>query len=356
MSDKYLIDSHKLHLHPERVAEWKSTGDCYPIYMEVSPIGACNHRCTFCGLDFMEYKPVRLDPELLKERFKEMGELGLKSIMFAGEGEPFLHPKMPEITQYAKESGIDVSFTTNASLMKKEKAEKILPLTSWIKVSLNAGTAETYAKIHRTKESDFDKVWANLRDAIALKNVNNWECTIGVQAILLPENAHEMVTLAQKCKETGLDYLVIKPYSQHPQSHTEKYNGLRYDSFDDVAEQLEALNDEYFNVIYRSNTMKKLQLTERGYDRCLSLPFWSYMDASGHIWGCSVYLSQPDFDFGSVIDSTFKEIWGGEKRAKTMNHIHTDFDCSSCRQNCRMDEVNRYLTGLKNPQSHDNFI
>ena len=49
--------------------------------------------------------------------------------------------------------------------MGQKFIESSLPLTKWVKVSLNAGSAGTYAKIHQTKKRDFDKVIQNVKNA-----------------------------------------------------------------------------------------------------------------------------------------------------------------------------------------------
>ena len=257
--DKYRIDSHKLMYHVPRVNDWLNKKIIYPIYMEVSPAGACNHRCTFCALDFMEYRKRYLDASVFKERLSEMARLGLKSIMYAGEGEPFLHKQMAEIVRHTKAAGIDVALTTNGVLFRKRLAQEILGDTEWIKVSINAGTSDTYAEIHGTKPSDFDKVIDNMADAVKIRQDKGYECTLGMQMLLLPENQHEALLLAETAKNTGMDYLIIKPYSQHLMSKTEKYKNITYSDYSHLSEELSKFNSQDFNVIFR---MKSYGLQE----------------------------------------------------------------------------------------------
>lgn len=351
MVDQYRIDSHKLMYHSQRVKDWQDGKMVYPIYMEVSPAGACNHRCTFCGVDFMGYQNRCLETGMFKERLSEMGMLGLKSIMYAGEGEPFLHGDMVELANYTKDSGIDVAFTTNASLFKQEYAENVLGKTSWIKVSINAGSEETYGKIHRAKERDFERVIENMKYAAKIRRDNHYSCTLGFQMILLPENSHECTTLAQIAKDIGMDYLVIKPYSQHTQGIQSEYKSVKYDQYESLGEALVKLNSDQFNVVFRSNAMEQWDAGTHTYDRCMALPFWSYIDAGGNVLGCSIYLDDERFIYGNIKKQTFQEIWEGAKRRKSLCWVESELDASNCRVNCRMDKINKYLHEIKSNQA-----
>lgn len=354
--DKFKIDSHKLIYHVGRVNDWLEGKNVYPIYAEISPSGTCNHRCTYCALDFMGYQPRFLDTEMLKTRLTEMGGLGLKSVMFAGEGEPFLHKNMAEIVNHTKKSGIDVAFTTNGALMKDSIIDRILGDTTWIKVSINGATKETYAKIHRTHQDDFDRVIKNMTYAAKLRKEKGYDCALGMQLMLLPENQHEAAPLAKLAKEIGMDYLVIKPYSQHPLSKTQIYKDIKYSDYEHLSETLEGISNDKFSVIFRMKTMKKWDEKSKNYKHCLALPFWSYIDAGGNVWGCSMFLGNESFLYGNLYDNTFKDIWEGQKRADSRKMCEESLDTDDCRVNCRMDEINRYLWDLQNKPEHVNFI
>lgn len=365
--DKFQIDSHKLIYHPQRVADylaagndWEKAKTVYPIYVEVSPVGACNHRCTFCAVDYIGYKHRMLDPVVYSERVAEMGELGVKSIMFAGEGEPLLHKRIHDMARDTVDAGIDVSFTTNATALGEKFVEQSLPLTSWIKVSINAGTAETYSAIHQTKERDFALVISNLKRAVAARDRDGGKCAIGLQALLLPENAAEIETLVKIARdEIGVDYIVVKPYSQHLFSNTEMYKDVNYSGYLGMADTLQAYNTDRFNVVFRLNTMKKYHEDEsQRYNKCNATPFfWAYIMADGAVSGCSAYLLEDMFMFGNINDGSFKEIWEGARRQRCFDHVRNTLDIKDCRKNCRMDEVNRYLFNLQEDRvDHVNFI
>ena len=354
--DKYRIDSHKLLYHVSRVNDWLDGKLIYPIYIEISPAGGCNHRCIFCALDFMSYQKRYLDTAVLKERLSEMGHLGLKSILLGGEGEPLMHRQIADIINHAKNCGVDVALTTNAVLLKEFLGDKIFGDMKWMKVSIGAATKETYAKIHKTKDDDFNKVIKNLSRAVKIKQENGYKCTLGMQILLLPENRHEVILLAEIARDIGMDYLVVKPYSHHPQSKTNRYKGIKYNKDMDLSDALSKLTTKDFSVIFRRHTMKKWDKNIRGYKRCFALPFWSYIDAGGNVWGCSVYLGDERFLYGNIYDKSFKEIWEGEKRVQSLKFVENKLDARHCRTNCRMDEINQYLWNLRNPSAHVNFI
>lgn len=365
--DPYRIDSHKMLYHPDRVAQWKAAGDdwekqkeIFPIYVEISPSGSCNHRCTFCAVDYIGYEKRQLDRELLNRTLSNMAEHGVRSVMFAGEGEPLLMKGLSESIIHAKKVGIDVAITTNATPLTAKFVDECLGAISWIKASVNAGTSATHAKIHRTREGDFDLVWKNLSYAAEHRRKHSLQTRLGVQMVLIPENALEIDALCGRAKSAGMDYVVIKPYSQHLSSTTTAergYDDVDYSEFYEIAENLKRWNDDAFHVVFRRNTMESLAETSRYYNKCYSTPsFWAYVMANGDVYGCSAYLLDDRFRYGNLNDASFAEIWRGEKRRQNFEHVRQSLNISECRKNCRMEHVNRYLWDIANPPEHVNFI
>lgn len=351
-ASKTLVDSHKLIYHPDRVKEWKMIGDCYPIYVEIGLTNACNHKCIFCALDFLGKGIEFVDTNIMLKTLEEMAEKGVKSIMFAGEGESVLHKDIGLFTQEAKRYGLDVSITTNGVPLTKEKIEQCLPNLSWIRFSIDSGSPENYALIHGTNSEDFQRVLENIKECVRLKKEMNLDVTIGVQFLMIPQNKDEAVKLAKILKEIGADNLQIKPYSKHPNSP----NNLVIDSeeYNKIENELLPFNSKDFKILFRKATAKRI---EEGitYPECYGLPFFALIDAKGNVIPCNLFYGKEEFTYGNLNKNSFSEIWESEKRKKILEKLKT-LGADGCRHGCRLDAINRYLHRLKNPGLHDNFI
>ncbi|MFA5392127.1 MAG: radical SAM protein [Candidatus Paceibacterota bacterium] len=363
MKDSYAIDYHKIMFHPERLNAWlkaqKSWDKAkvfYPIYIEISLSGICNHRCRFCAFDYLGYEGGFANFQNLKKAIKDMAKGGVKSILFSGEGEPLLYPKVKEVIRYANSLGINVALATNGALLKESISKSILPFLSWLKVSIDAGSSKTHMKIHRPKIQDFEIILSNLNKAAKIRKQKKLNCVLGGQMLLLPDNYKEAGVLAEKLKKMGLDYLVIKPYSQHPNSLNKEYKDISYKKYFYLKYKLEKLNNNNFQVVFREQAMKKLE-EKRSYKICQAVPFfWAHFATNGDIYSCGNFIGKKEFNLGNYNQKSFKEIWEGNKRRKHWKFMREKFKTINCRENCRMDEVNRYLERLNNSPEHVNFI
>jgi len=226
---------------------------------------------------------------------------------------------------------------------------KEIPLCTWIKVSLNAGSPGSYAKIHQTDIGDWDKVWDGIRNAVKRRG----KCTIGVQCVVLPENYMEMANLAFLAREAGVDYFVMKPYSQGTFSIVQRE--INYQEMEDELEAVRQFSTPTFQVVYRKNAVKQESETHH-YDKCRATPFfWVYSMANGDVFTCSAHLLDMRFCIGNLNAQSFQEIWEGEKRRETWQMMKS-FDIKQCRKNCRMNQSNIYLDELAHGIPHMNFV
>lgn len=354
MADNIRMDSHKLLYHPIEVAKWLQGKEItYPIEVEIGLSGACNHRCIFCAVDYMGYKPNFLDTKIVLSTLEELADKGLKSVIFSGEGEPLLHKDAPHIIAKTKEFGIDAALATNGVLLTREKAEICLHALTWIRFSIAAATEETYQKIQRGKPGDLGRVLKNLEDVVAIKREKKLRTTLGAQLLLLPENRDEVVMLANALREIGLDYLTVKPFSQHPSSIAKRT--VDYSAADELAEELKSIATETFQIHFRRQSMENVT-QEKPYDRCHALPFMTHIDAKGEVFPCIAFVGDEKLRYGNLYETSFVDIWESPHTVEIMNTFCGVFLRNKCRKACRLDEMNKYLHELKHPGEHVNFI
>ena len=353
MPNDIRIDSHKLIYHPDTVARWIKGENIYPIELEIGLTNACNHRCVFCAVDYTGYEPEKIDADMLKANLNELSVKRLKSIVYAGEGEPLLHREAFNIINYTKSLGIDAAVSTNGVLFTAEAAKECLKALTWIRFSVAGIHNDTYNKIQCGKPGDLEKVLVNMQEAVRIKRDQTLNTTLGVQLLLLPDNKDEIMEMGKKLREIGVDYFTIKPFSQHPQS--QHILQVDYNEMLELEDEIKELETETFKIFFRAHAMRKLEC-QRSYKHCWALPFMVYIDAKGNLWPCIVFMGKDELKYGNLYEESFCQIWEGNHRKEIVDYFMNMNLEENCREICRLDEMNKYLDALKNPGEHVNFI
>lgn len=264
-----------------------------------------------------------------------------------------LNADMPEIANEIKACHVDVAMSTNGVLFTEDKIRDCLASFTWIRFSIASMEESSYKKIQCGKDNDLAIVKKNLEEAVRIKRDRRLATTLGAQCLLLPDNMQRLPDMAKQLREIGIDYLTVKPYSQH--LHSENKFEINYQQMMDLEQELKQFQTEQFAIYFRANAMKKVH-HKKTYAQCYGLPFMAHIDAKGNVWPCVAHIGVKELCYGNIYEQTFQEIWEGQKRRKITERLKQSDINQVCREACRLDEINKYLHALKHPGEHVNFI
>ncbi|RZD14261.1 MAG: radical SAM protein [Candidatus Acidulodesulfobacterium ferriphilum] len=351
----YNFDGHKLFYNFKTTCDILLDKIVNPVYIEYSPVGNCNHRCIFCAYDYIGYKHRQLNRETTVASIRDFAKIGVKAMLFAGEGEPLLHPDISAFITTAFGSGVDTGIYTNGVLFDQKRIKEIFDKLTFVRISFNAGSREVYRKVH--KKDDFDKVIKNIKFAVDFKRKKNVKADIGLQFVVIPENLDSLLKLSELGRELGIDYLAVKPFVQHnSQRGYEFRHNYSLSDIELVLNEAESFSTESYKVIARKESFRKYH--ERTYDHCLALPLFGVVLSDGNVYACGPYLGDERFHYGNIDEKSIIQIYRGKKRNDIIKFAKTDLNCrKNCMPNCRLDAINRSLWELKHPTvKHINFI
>lgn len=357
-ADKFLIDGHKLYWHIDRVVEWQKDRLIPPIYIEVSPISTCNHQCVFCGIDFVRGQGDNLNSEVFYTRLREMGKIGVRSMMFAGEGEPLLHKDIRLFIRTAKEYGIDVSMTTNGSLGNYELWKDILPHLTWLRFSIDAGTPEVYSKVHGVSMSSFERTINSIKDALAVKKELQLNVTIGVQYLIIGENLNDIENALGLFSGIKMDYFSLKPFSFNPKMLKKRDELYTAGTIEHIRQIVDSYNGILgMSIVFREDAMGKYMCREQLFEHCYALPFGGYISSKGDFYTCKEFIGDERFKTGNIYEDDMEKVFFGEQRMKSIRYGEKELTIGAeCRTNCRMARINEFLGFLEKKPEHINFI
>ena len=154
----------------------------------------CNHKCNFCSNVKMTDKK-KADSKMVYRILEEAKNEGSVSVGLFATGEPFLNKDLENYIKFAKKIGYEYIFinTNGAAATLKRMQNAIASGLDSIKFSINAGTKETYKKIHG--KDDFERVIKNLILLSDYKKKEKKNIKLYVSIVETHENSGEIDTL-----------------------------------------------------------------------------------------------------------------------------------------------------------------
>ncbi len=285
-----------------------------PLSINVEASRACNIRCIYCihslsgekrsGIGFI---PDIMDRDLYYKMVDDCSAFGkkIKTIRFAGYGEPLMNKHLAEMIAYTKQRkiGDQIVIFTNALLLDHTTSKALIDSgTDVFRITVQGLSSEAYKK-YAGVENDFSVFMENLKYLYTIKG----GCRIFIK----------IMKFAVKSEE-----------------------GLFYDMFGDICDEIAVENVtkahkevDYSSIIQEENNL--IVTGEHEMDCVHVCPYPFYMltvNADGNAFACCKALDKA-FLVGNVKQESVHEIWNSKRMddLRIFQLKHTRFSHRICR-------------------------
>jgi radical SAM protein with 4Fe4S-binding SPASM domain len=198
-----------------------------PHELQIEVTAACNLRCRMC---LVRYRPPvdRAEGSLSFERFREIVDAlpDLDTLTLQGLGEPLLAPDLYRMIAYATARGVRAGFNTNATLLTRPAAERLIDAgLDWLCVSLDGATAATYEAIR--DGARFARVAHNVRGLVqVMRERHAARPALALVFVAMRRNVAELPEVVALAAAWGVPTVRVQNLS-HSFSDTDPFGAYR---------------------------------------------------------------------------------------------------------------------------------
>lgn len=339
-----ILDGTKLAFHLDRVRAWERGERIAPITIDMALTRACNYACHFCYAMLQENERSTITREVIFDFLEDAAEIGVRGVSLVSDGESTISPIFVDTVVRGSELGLAMACGTNGFVLNRRKLEEVLPHLTYLRVNISAGERDRYAQIMGAKPEWFDRVCDNIRTMMEIKRRAGLSVTIGMQMVLMPEYADQILPLAELGRELRPDYLVIKHCSDDEDGRL-GVDYAAYAELGDVLRRAEALSDEQYRVVVKWS--KIAAGDRRSYQRCYGPPFLLQISGSGLVAPCGMLFNEryEKLHLGNICERRFKQIWQSDRYWQVMSYLASPrFNAQKmCGSLCLQHKVNEAL-------------
>lgn len=339
------FNSAKLFAHVSRWKEIETAENMpSPALVTVDPTNICNLDCAWCNAEYIRTKnPKKMTQETLEKIADFLPYWGLNerwrgvpAVCIAGGGEPLTHPYTGDFISRMTDNGTLVGVVTNGVYIPNHL--KGLTECTWVGVSVDAGTPETYLELKRKDE--YVRVLQNIE-----KLAKSIERTplgargqgpgISYKFLMHPKNVSDIHRAAQNAKNAGCKNMHIRPFG----TPWDKINGpnpneFKFSDIEIFREQIDLarrLEDETFRVFGITHKFDGNFRKKNEFGKCYAIYMTAVLqppiEKGFNLGLCCDRRGDERLTFKDIQDpKEINNIWGSEAHRKLKDLI----DVSKC--------------------------
>lgn len=364
---EYQLDGTKVGWYADRIAAWGRGEKIAPITIDAAWTRRCQAACNFCYAQLQSSSDGGvITKKHAFEFLEDAAEIGVRGVSLISDGESTMVPYYAESIKYGASLGLSIGIGTNGIALKREVLEEVLPSLTYLRFNFSGGERKRYAEIMGVKQTFYDRVIQNIKDAVAIKRRDGLNTTINMNLVSMPKDGDQIVPFAKLAKELGVDYGIIK----HCADDNEGHLGVDYKEYSDLYpafREAEALTDENSRIVVKWSRIE--DEGKRKYTKCLGAPFIMQLSGNGLIAPCGMLFNEKfkAFHIGSILTDRFRKIWESDRYTEVMNYLASDYfnpqvRCGiNCLQHLTNDWLFKYTQGevalpVGEPPPHLGFL
>ena len=194
-------------------------------HIDIETYNLCNLKCKMCPYPSMTREKVRMSIELFKKIIDDAVATRVRSVCLNNCNEPLLDNLLVERIKYAKSRGLEVSFTSNGTLLTDDKAEALLGSgIDAVNFSFDGATKETYERIR--VGANFEKTQNNIIRLIKERDRRGLtKPTVCIFIVAQKNNFHQVEKVKTFWKKFADNVNCTIIDSRGENYHRQNYNG-----------------------------------------------------------------------------------------------------------------------------------
>lgn len=354
----YIDPRAKLFQHLDTLHQIKLGERPAPVNVEIDLSNRCSLGCEWCHFAYTHTRgPLAgkrdkprdavsggdlMELDLANYILWQLRDAGVKSVTWTGGGEPTLHPHFDGIVGIAHTTGLNQGLYTHGGHIDADRAALLKGLFTWVFVSLDECTAETYQASKGVNR--FDAALKGIRLLVEAAG----KATIGVGFLIHKGNANQVHEMVRLGRSLGVDYVQFRPTIAFEQAAPGELVEPDTAWIRRALGMLNAYLHDSFVIADRDRFEMYANWRGHGYSTCYWSGLQTVITPNGKVWRCTNKREHPDALLGDLSVESFADVW-----ARSGGPCAVD---GACRVLCRGHIANLTLDKVMQPMAHKDFI